>query len=495
MDCKLTSADIGTVEADAAIGFMPESGDSQSPAVMAWSARTGGLVGEIVDRGEFRGKHQSTILIHKPAGLPAGRLVLAGCGDPAKLGVGALRDAAGAAWRKLRAVGVRSVVASVPVGIEVNAGVRAVAEGILLADYEPDAYKTAARKRSALESVIVSAQGAFEGAFDSALDSAVAIASAQNSARELANEPGNLLPPETLADRASALVQGTGLECEVLDRSRLEALNMGALLGVARGSREPPVMILVRYRPEGVEPGGPHLGLVGKAVTFDTGGISLKPSADMHLMKHDMAGGATMLGAMLALGQLHPNIPVTAVIPSVENMPGGEAQRPGDVVTTRSGKTVEVLNTDAEGRLILADALCYARQLGCTHLVDAATLTGAIVVALGHHYTGLFGNDNAWAGRVVQASSRAGEKMWRMPLGPEYTRQLDSPIADLANIGPRWGGAVTAAAFLEQFAEGTPWVHLDIAGTAWYEKALPHAPVGPSGVGVATLVDLAMEFA
>lgn len=201
-----------------------------------------------------------------------------------------------------------------------------------------------------------------------------------------------------------------------------------------------------------------------------------------------------MLGAMTALASLRPTIPVTAVIPSVENMPGGKAQRPGDVVTTRAGTTVEVLNTDAEGRLILADALTYAKELGCTHLVDAATLTGAIVVALGNEYTGLFANDDGWRDSVLQAAAEAGENMWPMPLGEPYTKLLESPIADLANIGPRWGGAVTAAAFLEHFADKTPWVHLDIAGTAWFEKKQPYAPKGPSGVGVRTLIDLALNL-
>ena len=270
---------------------------------------------------------------------------------------------------------------------------------------------------------------------------------------------------------------------------------MGALLGVARGSVEAPVMIVIRYRPDGAaQPGSPHLGLVGKAVTFDTGGISIKPSKDMHLMKHDMAGGAAMIGAMLAIAALRPAVPVTAVIPSVENMPGGAAQRPGDIVTTRSGTTVEVLNTDAEGRLILADALTYAKELGCTHLVNAATLTGAIVVALGTDFTGLFSNDEGWGDRVAEAAAEAGERMWPMPAGEEFSALLKTPVADLANIGPRWGGACSAAAFLAHFAGDTPWVHLDIAGTAWYEKAQPHAPVGASGVGVSALTCLALAL-
>ena len=273
---------------------------------------------------------------------------------------------------------------------------------------------------------------------------------------------------------------------------------MGALLGVAQGSVEPPVLIVIRYRPAAVAEEGSgssqHLGLVGKAVTFDTGGISIKPSKNMHFMKGDMGGGAAVIGAMLAIASLRPAVPVTGVVPSVENMPGGGAQRPGDVVTSRSGKTIEVLNTDAEGRLILADALTYAQEIGCTRLVDLATLTGAIVVALGEEITGLFGNDDEWRQKVEAAGKSACEQIWPMPVGPKYSKLLESPIADLANIGPRWGGACTAAAFLGHFAEDVPWAHLDIAGTAWYEKEQPHAAAGPSGFPVGTLVNLAMAL-
>jgi len=284
-----------------------------------------------------------------------------------------------------------------------------------------------------------------------------------------------------------------GLECEVLDREQMAALGMGALLGVAQGSAEPPCLAVLRYKP--AEPRGKaHLGLVGKGVTFDTGGISIKPAEGMEKMKYDMAGGAAMLGAMRAIAQLKPAIPVTAFVPCVENMPGSRAQRPGDIVAAMSGKTIEVINTDAEGRLILADALVYARRQGCTHLVDAATLTGAIVVALGHLNVGLFANDDDMRGRVLAAAKAEGERMWAMPLEDDYKEYLKSPFADIANVGGRWGGAVTAAMFLKEFAEETPWVHLDIAGTAWLDDAKPYLSKGPSGVPVRTLVRLAVDW-
>jgi len=319
------------------------------------------------------------------------------------------------------------------------------------------------------------------------------LAEAQNFTRELVNEPANRLTPLGLADAARQMAGAHNLECEVLDTAQMTKLGMGALLGVAQGSAEPPALIVLRYKPSGSN-GKVHLGLVGKGVTFDTGGISIKPADGMEKMKYDMAGGASMIGAMRAIAQLKPAIPVTAFIPCVENMPGSRAQRPGDIVAAMSGKTIEVINTDAEGRLILADALVYARQQGCTHLVDAATLTGAIVVALGHLHVGLFANDDAMRDRVQAAARAEGERMWTMPLDDDYKDYLKSAFADLANVGGRWGGAITAAMFLKQFAETTPWVHLDIAGTAWIDDEKPHMAKGPSGLPVRTLVRLAEDW-
>jgi leucyl aminopeptidase len=289
-----------------------------------------------------------------------------------------------------------------------------------------------------------------------------------------------------------------GLECEVLDEPRMRQLGMGSLLGVAQGSAEPPALIIVRYKPPQFEKMPPttkdHLGLVGKGVTFDTGGVSIKPAEGMEKMKYDMAGGAAMLGAMKAIAKLKPAIPVTALIPAVENMVGSKAQRPGDIVTSLSGKTIEVLNTDAEGRLILVDALTYAQRLGCTHLVDAATLTGAIVVALGNVNIGVFTNNDALLARVLAAAKAEGEKSWHMPLDDDYKDLLKSAFADLANIGGRLGGAISAAYFLKEFAGDTPWVHLDIAGTAWLDESKPFLAKGPSGVGVRTFTRLALDW-
>ncbi len=490
MKPQLISIPPETVEADALALVLFESSQREPQPAAACDALAGGLVAELYESEEFTGKALKTALIHRPAGAKARRLLLVGGGKLEEFSSAKLRQAAGTAVRTLKPTGARRI-ALLPAGdFDASEQVQAVVEGAILAAYEPDAYKTQEKEKHQIDELLVIADPGRKGS----LDRAVAVAEAQNFARTLVNEPGNRLPPRVLGEQALRMGESAGLEVELLGRQRLEELKMGALLGVAQGSAEPPVLIVVRYRPAALDPSKPHLGLVGKAVTFDTGGISIKPSLDMDKMKYDMAGGAAMLGAMRAIAALKPSVAVTAVVPAVENMPGEKAQRPGDVVTTMSGKTVEVLNTDAEGRLILADALTYAKQQGATHLVDAATLTGAIVVALGHLRVGVFANDETWRDRLLASADASGEKMWPMPLDEEYKEQLNSLIADLPNIGSRWGGAITAAMFLKQFADPTPWVHLDIAGAAWLDEAKPYLPKGPSGVGVRTLVDLALKM-
>jgi leucyl aminopeptidase len=421
-------------------------------------------------------------LIHHPAGMAAQRVLLAGAGKPEQFDGAAARKLAGIAVRFLKTKSVKDVCFATDPALA-----EAVVEGGILANFDPDRYRTGDDKK-VVDSIAVT--GSPEAA-----ERGRVVAEAQNLTRELVNEPANRLSPRQLAEAAVKMAAASGLECEVLEQAQMAALGMGALLGVAQGSAEPPALIVIRYKP--AKAAGPHhLGLVGKGVTFDTGGISIKPADGMEKMKYDMAGGASMIGAMQAIAQLKPPIPVTAFIPAVENMPGSRAQRPGDIVTAMSGKTIEVINTDAEGRLILADALTYARRQGCTHLVDAATLTGAIVVALGHLNVGLFSNDDAMRDRVLAAARAEGERMWPMPLEEDYKDYLKSAFADLANVGGRWGGAVTAAMFLKEFAEDTPWVHLDIAGTAWIDEEKSKSPLakGPSGVPVRTLVRLAMDW-
>jgi len=449
-------------------------------------------LGELRDAGEITGKPFETTLLHNVPGMRAKRLLALGAGKPPKFNSAELRRAAGAAIRHLKSKSITDAAIWLDTAQSGADDVSAAVEGAILGDFETDRYKTDKKDVKPVERFTVAvAEGGPH--LDAAVERGRIIAEAQNVARELANEPANRLTPMGLADHARRMAEEFGLECEVLDRDRMAQLGMGSLLGVAIGSAEPPALIVLRYRPASPSAAA-HLGLVGKGVTFDTGGISIKPADGMEKMKYDMAGGAAAIGAMRALAQLKPAIPVTALIPAVENMPGSRAQRPGDIVASLSGKTIEVINTDAEGRLILADALTYAQKLGCTHLVDAATLTGAVVVALGHIHVGLFANDDALRERVMLAARAAGDKMWHMPVDDDYKDYLKSVFADIPNVGGRYGGAVTAAMFLKEFADPTPWIHLDIAGTAWLDDAKPFLAKGPTGVPLRTMVRLAMDW-
>jgi leucyl aminopeptidase len=444
---------------------------------------------DLWESGEVSGKFLELTILHHVPGMRAPRVMLAGAGKAEKFGPAEMRRLAGAAARLLKGKSVKKIAIGLDPGFGGSDFASAAVEGVILGDFEPDRHQPSSEAKF-LESAAIAGQ---LPELEAAVERGRILAEAQNFSRGLVNEPANLLTPLGMAAAARGMAAEFGLQCEVLDRDAMEKLGMGSLLGVAIGSAQPPVLIVLRYRPA-TPVGTDHLGLVGKGVTFDTGGISIKPADGMEKMKYDMAGGAAMMGAMRAIAQLKPAIPVTAFVPCVENMPGSRAQRPGDIVKAMNGKTIEVINTDAEGRLILADALTYARQQGCTHLVDAATLTGAVVVALGYLNVGLFANDAAMRDRVMASSKAEGERMWPLPLEDEYKESLKSAFADLANVGGRAGGAVTAAMFLKEFAEETPWVHLDIAGTAWLDDPKPFLAKGPTGLPVRSLVRLAMDW-
>ena len=446
---------------------------------------------ELAAQGEVSGKPLEMTLLHHAPGVAAARILLAGAGKPEKFTTAEMRKLAAAAIRYLRAKSVKRAALALDAEHGGADYASAAVEGAILGNYEPDRHKTANDQKPVEAFAVAAAEGAAD--VEGGVARGRILAEAQNFTRDLVNEPANLLTPLKMAEAAQKMCGEFGLPCEVLERPEMEGLGMGSLLGVAQGSAQPPVMIVIRYRPQKAGPQA-HLGLVGKGVTFDTGGISIKPADGMEKMKYDMAGGAAMIGAMRAIAQLNPPIAVTAFVPCVENMPGSRAQRPGDIVTAMSGKTIEVINTDAEGRLILADALVYARQQGCTHLVDAATLTGAVVVALGHLHVGLFANDARMRDRVLAAANAEGERMWNLPMDEDYKDYLKSAFADVANVGGRWGGAITAAMFLKEFAEETPWVHLDIAGTAWLDDAKPFAAKGPTGMPLRTLARLTMDW-
>jgi leucyl aminopeptidase len=447
---------------------------------------------DLLASGEVTGKLFEANLLHHPAGLKAKRLLLVGGGKAKSFTSSELRKVAGAAARYLKPKGIRSFAFLAPEqGIAAAEAVRAVTEGILVGDFDPDTYKSD-RKDQKIDSVTVIAKGEPDQ-LQKALDEARIIGESQNFTRDLVNEPSNRMTPTILADRARKMAQEVGLKCEVYGADKIKELKMGAFWGVAQGSDEPPALIVLRYEPAGA-PASPVLGLVGKGITFDTGGISIKPADGMEKMKYDMAGGAAMIGAMRAIALLKPKTKIIAIVCATENMPSGKAQKPGDIQIAMSGKSIEIINTDAEGRLVLADGLHYAKQLGCTHLIDAATLTGAVVVALGYVNAGAFANNDDWYARFARAVQQAGERFWRLPLDDDYKESIRSNIADIMNTGGRWGGAVTAAMFLKEFAEDTPWIHLDIAGTAWMEDNKPWIAKGPSGIAVRSLIELARNF-
>ena len=445
----------------------------------------------IVSSGDITAKNFETTWLHAPSGLKAKRLLLVGGGKSKSFSITDLRKLAGAAVRALKPRSLRSLAFVVPEGVSATDGVRAILEGAFVGNFDPDTHKSD-RKDQTVQSLTVVASGD-QAALQQTMDQARIVAESQNFTRELVNEPSNRMTPTILANRARDMAKETGLKFEVYGADKIKELKMGAFWGVAQGSDEPPALIVMRYEPAGA-PEKPVLGLVGKGITFDTGGISIKPADGMEKMKYDMAGGATMIGAMRAIALLKPKVKVIGIVCATENMPSGKAQKPGDIQTAMSGKTIEIINTDAEGRLVLADGLCYARQLGCTHLIDAATLTGAVVVALGYANVGVFANDDEFYDRFKAAAEQSGEKMWRLPVTDEYLEMTKSSIADLMNTGGRWGGASTAAAFLKEFAENTPWIHLDIAGTAWMEDNKPWIAKGPSGIAVRSLVEFAREL-
>jgi leucyl aminopeptidase len=471
------------------------------PALLTADAAVLAAAKSALASGEFKAGANETLLLHVPAGLAAKRLLLVGLGKQAKATAHVVRNAAGTAIRFIKPRGIRKLVFVLPELLQEVAArsARAAVEGAFVGDFDPDTYRSDRKDQSVESFTLALPAGADLAALEAAFTEAIIIGESQNFTRSLVNEPGNKLTPTILGQRAALMAAEVGLGCEVHSTEKLRELKMGAFWSVSQGSAEPPALIVLRYEPEGVKD-GPVLGLVGKGITFDSGGISIKPSDKMEEMKTDMAGGAAMLGAMRAIALLKPKVRVIAVVCAAENMPSGTAQKPGDVQTAmpfspdKPGKTIEIINTDAEGRLVLADGLTYARQLGATHLIDAATLTGACVVALGHVTAGAFSNDDETWAKFDATLATSGEKFWRLPLGEEYAEMIKSDIGDIKNTGGRWGGAITAAEFLKVIVEDTPWIHLDIAGLAWAEDSKPYIAKGPSGVAVRSILEWVRSF-
>jgi leucyl aminopeptidase len=420
-------------------------------------------------------------------------LLLLGAGKKSQFDPARLRDIAGVAVRAARSISCRTVAFLCRGKHAVGLAARVSTEGGLYADYELDIYKTRDKDQKDLKEFLILFENrvAREEVQDG-IRKGIVVGEATNFARTLANEPSNILTPAQFAERALSIGVKAGLTARVLEKDEMEKLGMNTLLAVSRGSDEPPKLIVLQTKNADRKKSSrsPLYAFVGKGVTFDSGGISIKPSEKMEEMKGDMAGGAAVLGAMVALAQLPSRYPVIGLIPAVENLPSGKATKPGDVVKSYLGKTVEIINTDAEGRLILADALAYARTLGATHIIDIATLTGACVVALGHVNGGMMGTDQKMMDRLRSNCPITGEKLWQLPLNDEYRKAIKSDIADMKNVGDRWGGAITAAKFLQEFVEETPWVHLDIAGMDLDSDGRPFACKGATGFGVRTLVQL-----
>lgn len=456
-------------------------------------------INQAFEAGDCLGKKEECLLIYPQRvfdGIRAKRLLIVGLGKD-ELTRELFRRAGGVVAQKavtLKAEKLLLVVpAELPFAVEEMA--ECFSEGLILGSYQFKKYKKEdeEEKSSEIKKVGLYVDSASLGAVRKAIRQGTVAGLAGSATRDMANEPGNVWTPQAFADYGRQIAEEHGLVCTVMEKEEMKTLKMGGILGVNQGSDQPPKLVMLEYRTGRKVP---TLLLVGKGLTFDSGGISLKPGEGMQDMKYDMCGGAAVMAAMRAIGEEKPGrLDVVALVPATENLPSSKALKPGDIISQYGGKTVEVVNTDAEGRLILADALAYGKEkFKPDAIIDLATLTGAVIIGLGHHRTGLLSNDDDLSARVIDAGERAGEPLWRLPLGDEYKEQLKSKVADIKNIGGRPGGTITAAVFLQQFVGSTPWVHLDIAGTAWDYTEKPYVPKGPSGIGARTLIELVRNW-
>ena len=498
MDIRVVVGDVAKFRGDAVVVNLFESVKAPGGATAAVDAALGGTIRKLIQLGEVRGKWGEQTLVHALGKLPVDRVLVMGLGKPEDFTLDRARIVSAEALKHLRKIGARRVGTIVhgagAGGLNAAQAAQALSEGALLGLYRFTRYKrNNDNGNKEIETLTVVERDRLKlRAVTEAVRRGRIVAEATNAARDLVNEPGNTLTPTELGRRAREAARRSRIRCQMLGPQQLGRLGARALLGVARGSQEPPCLIVLEYR--GGRRGGPHIGLIGKGITFDSGGISIKPAENMEAMKGDMAGAAAVIAATSAIALLSLPIHVTAVVPATENLPSGSALKPGDVLRAMSGKTIEVVNTDAEGRLVLADALHYARNRKVSHLVDVATLTGACVVALGTLNSGAFTNSQALLDKVLAAGRAAGEKIWPLPMDPEYDDLIKSDIAEIKNTGGRKGGAITGAKFLQHFVGDTPWVHLDIAGTSEADKEKGYQPKGATGVMVRTLVNLAVEL-
>jgi len=480
--------------------FLPHFADNEK---LGYSAElldkaTGGLLTEVIGTGDFKGElHQTYILLTRQA-IPAKRILLVGCGRKSNFNLVKLRAVIVKAGQKVRDLGWKSL--TIPLSPEIIEGVpledlaQVYVEGIYSGLYRFTQFRTTERKRvKELEQLtLVGEDGVNLKRVREGVNRGEIISDSLSLVRDLVSSPSNKITPTMLAETAQRIARENGLRCKVLDLAQIKKLGMGAFLAVAKGSQEPAKFITLEYRPK--VKGAKTIALVGKGITFDSGGISLKPSKDMDKMKADMAGGAVVMGVIQAVSQLNLSLHVVAIIPATENLPSGSAYKPGDVISSFSGQTIEVTSTDAEGRLILADALAYSLKYHPSAIIDVATLTGACIIALGDYVTGILGNDDDLMAQVKKASRVTGEMVWELPLLEEYFEYLKSDIADFKNAGGREAGTIQGAIFLSKFVKNRPWVHLDIAGTAWIDKDKPYHAKGATGIGVRLLVQVLRQL-
>ncbi len=500
MKINVKTGDIVAMETPALVVNLFKGVTKPGGATGAVDRALGGSVSRLIEDGEITGKLGELTLLHTMGKIGPARVLVAGLGPQEDFSADAARRVVSESLRFLRGRGICEAVtiahgAGVGGLLPAEAG-RAVAEGALLGLYRFDRYHTNGGNTGAEFSELTLAEldAARAGEIRSGVEQGRAMAEATIIARNMVNEPANVMTPTNMAETARQVAEENNLDFEALDNADMVRMGMGAFIGVAQGSDEPAKLIILTYKGDPGNPGN-NLGLIGKGITFDTGGISIKPAAGMEHMKGDMAGGASVIAAMQIIAQLRPRINVTGMVAATENMPGGSAQRPGDVVRAMNGKTIEVINTDAEGRLVLADALCLARERGVTRLVDVATLTGAMVTTLGKACTGVMGNDDGLIGEVIAAGRQTGEKFWQLPMFDEYKELIRSDVADMKNSGGRQAGSITAALLLQEFVDGAAWAHLDIAGTSTSEKASGCLVKGATGAPARTLAQLAVNLA
>ncbi len=498
MEIKVIAGDITKIRTDAIIVNFFEGMKRPDGDIAAVDKALDGAISQLISQGEIKGKLDEITIVHSLGKLPTARVVVAGLGKQSELSTNKVRGAVAETCRWLRQKGIGNIATTAQGAgindIRLEDAAQVVTEGALLGLYSFRRHITKEDdKPGEIKQLLIVGSDEAKPHLEKGSSKGKALAEATNLARDMVNEPANYMTPNHMAEMAKKLAESYGLEVSVLEQEQMAELGMGALLGVAQGSRQPPKFIVLHYR--GGNSAEINVALVGKGITFDSGGISIKSSEGLAEMKGDMAGGAAVLAAISAIAQLKPKINVTAIVPATENLPGGNALKPGDILTAMNGKTIEIITTDAEGRLILADALAYAKKFGAKFIVDVATLTGACRVALGDVCSGAFSNNQQLVNKVIAAGNEAGELIWQMPMYDEYKEQNKSDVADIKNVGGRFGGAITAAKFLAEFINDTPWVHLDIAGTSLSEKERGYLVKGATGVPVRTLVNLVLSLA